>query len=227
MRQSARETPEPRETPEHIAEMLREAGGVNRFDQPNFRVVWGWSRLIRMYGEWQKWETYKAALRDKVTGHAEERIFTSLESAIVEARMVPKYLPGNCWHLEMWRPPEEYGSPDQWGKVGEEIVGTMTLDCAGAYPYQGEYELCYPLTSDLTSHGVFVPLETVVVADICNMIKAGRREKFSFLQRRAAIEQEKRREEEGYVRRTMDLLKDGMPAFAGNKFVVLPGGKAK
>jgi hypothetical protein len=224
MRGSYNEVPERKECPEEVAERLREIAGDNRFGDPMFRIVWGWNRLVEMTGEWQEWNRYEAMLVDKLTGYAEKREFIKLDKSVVETRTVPKYLPGNCWHLEMWRTPEEYGSPDQWGKAGQEVAGVMTLDTSGPYPYQGEYELVYPLTSDLTSHGFCVPLEPMVIEEVMRTIRYGK-DNFGFLQRKAAIQQRMAREDAGFVARTADILKDGLRPFASNPFVVVPGGK--
>lgn len=210
--------------PAHVAKELKLAGGVNPYGQPMFRVVWGYDRIVPITGEWQEFEQYLATLRDKISGYTEQRVVTRLKSSIIETRLVPKYLPGNCWHLEMWRPAEEYGSPDNWGKLGEEVIGLMTLDTSGPFPYEGEYELCYPLTGDGTSDGTPIPLLGSVVADIAQMIRFGR-ERFTFLQRRAAIQQRLAREEAGFVSKTYDMLKDGLRPFAGEAFVTVSGGK--
>ena len=209
------------ECPEHIAESLRVAGGENRFGEPNFRVVWGYNRIVPMTGQWEEWGRYRATLTDKLTRYSEDRQFIKLEKTVIETRMVPKYLPGNCWHLEMWRPPEEYGSPEEWKKAGEEVIQGRTLDTAGEFPSRGEYELCYPLTDDATSRGKPLPLVDAVVTEIVNQIRLGR-ERFTFQQRRAAIEQRQLREEEGFVKRTCDILKDGLRPFAGETFITVP-----
>jgi hypothetical protein len=193
-----------------------------------FRVIWGYDRIVPIHGLWQEFEQFVATLTDKVgdpakgipPGFSQQRLMTKLKSEVVETRYQPKYLPGNCWHLEMWRPAEEYGSPESWGKVGEEIVGTMTVNTSGPYPEQGEYELCYSLTTDGTSHGDRLPLVAEVVIEIVRMIVIGR-DRFNYLQRRAAIEQEMRRKEEGFVRVAQDMLKDQLSPFAGEEFVTV------
>jgi len=217
----AKEAIEHHDCPENVTEQLRLAGGINRFGEPMFRVVWGYDRIVPISGEWQEFEQYVATLTDKVTKYSESRLITRLVRSVIETRLCPKYLPGNCWHLEMWRPPEEYGSPENWGKLGEEIIGLQTVDTAGPYPQFGEYELCYPLTHDGTNRGQPIPLVADVVSDIVKMIIAGR-ERFTMAQRRAAIEQEVQRKEDGFVRVTMDRLKDALPPFAGEAFVVRP-----
>ena len=207
--------------PPHVAHELELAGGVNRYGEPNFRAVWGYDRIVPMTGEWQEWEEALATLTDKATGYSESRKVIRLVSSVVETRMVPKYLPGNCWHLEMWRPPEEYGTPEQWGKQGEEVMAGLTVDTAGEYPARGEYELCFPLTSDLTSRGTPILLVADVVADLVRLIRAGR-ERFNVQQRRSAIEQRQVREEEGFVNRAVDIMKDGLRPFAGESFITVP-----
>ena len=206
--------------PAHVARELELAGGTNPYGEPMFRCVWGYDRIVPITGEWQEFEQFAATLTDKLTGYSEVRHFTKLKRSVIETRLVPKYLPGNCWHLEMWRPAEEYGSPEEWKKLGEEVLEGMTLDTSGPYPERGEYELCYPLTHDGTSHGDPIPLVGEVVAEIVAMIRAGR-EKFTFQQRRAAIEQREARKEEGLLRRTKDMLKDGLRPFAGEEFVTV------
>jgi hypothetical protein len=207
--------------PENVVKELQLAGGDNPYGEPLFRVVWGWDRIVPMHGEWQEWGTYAAILTDKFTGYKETRKFTKLDRSVIETRFVPKYLPGNCWHLEMWRPPEEYGSPEEWKKLGEEVIGGLTINTSGPYPHRGEYELCYCLTSDGTSHGTPIPLVADVVSEIARMIIKGRGS-MSYLQRRSAIEQRIRMEDEGYVKKVVDQLKDGLRPFAGNKFVTVP-----
>lgn len=209
--------------PADVAQRLLECGGLNRFNEPNFRVVWGYDRIVPIHGEWQEFEQFVATLTDRKTGYTEQRPFTKMVRSVIETREVPKYLPGNCWHLEMWRPPEEYGTPETWGKAGEEIVGHMTVSTSGPFPSRGEYELCYPLTSDGTSRGVPIPLVGSVVEEIVRMIQFGRNA-FSFQQRKAAIEQRLRREDDGFVKKTEDVLRDALPPFAGEKFIVVPGG---
>jgi hypothetical protein len=220
MKASSKEAVEKRECPPHVAKELTIAGGLNPFGEPNFRVVWGYNRIVPITGEWQEFEQFVATLRDKVTGYAESRPVTRLKRSVIETRYLPKYLPANCWHLEMWRPPEEYGTPEEWRKHGEEVIQGLTVDTSGPYPSRREYELCYPLTSDGTSQGETIPLVMDVVADIVRMIKYGR-QAFSLQQRKAAIEQHERLKEGGLVKRTVDMLQDGLKPFAGETFVTV------
>lgn len=242
MKAKAKERVEHHSCPERVAEQLRLAGGVNPFGEPMFRAVWGYDRIVAIHGEWQEFEQFvvkitavpadiKPAVGEPevlvpknlgiVAGDSQTRLVTKLKRSVIETRLMPKYLPGNCWHLEMWRPPEEYGTPEQWSKAGEEILGLMTIDTSGPYPERGEYELCYPLTHDGTNDGEPLPLITDVVAELVRMIVTGR-DRFTLQQRRAALEQEAYRKEQGFVRITEDRLRDGTRPFAGESFIVKP-----
>jgi hypothetical protein len=218
---SSQEAVEKRDCPPHVARELTVAGGLNPYGEPMFRVVWGYNRIVPITGEWQEFEQFVCTLTDKLTGYVERRRVTKLVRSVIETRHQPKYLPGNCWHLEMWRPPEEYGSPEKWKKLGEEVIQGLTVDTSGPYPSRGEYELCYPLTHDGTSRGEPVILVADVVSEIVGMIKYGK-QAFNFQQRKAAIEQRERLKEEGLFKRTCDMLKDGMRPFAGEDFVTVP-----
>ena len=50
MIQITRETHEPSES---VAQRLAACGGRNRFGEPNYRAVWGWSRLGWVGGKWE------------------------------------------------------------------------------------------------------------------------------------------------------------------------------
>ncbi len=163
----------------------------------------------------------QAKLTDKLTGHSETREFIRLKESKIETRHLPKYLPANCWHLEMWRPPEEYGSPEMWRKLGEEVIAGMTVDTAGEFPHRGEYELVMPLTTDFTCNGKPLPLEGALAVRLVQLVRAGK-ERFSMVQRKAAIEQKLQREEQGFSRKAIDIMKDGLRPYAGEAFVTVP-----
>src|SRR4051812_31539326 len=121
--------------PPEIARQLEIAGGLNPYGEAMFRLVWGYDRIVTMTGEWQEWETLEGTLTDRLTGLSQTRRFNRLISSVVETRKVPKYLPANCWHLEKWCPPSDYGSPEEWHKLGAEVIDGMTVDTAGEFPH--------------------------------------------------------------------------------------------
>src|SRR5690348_4828466 len=83
--------------PASIARRITLAGGTNRLGEPNFRVVWGGSRLTWIGGRWTDRDAHGNAIREAI-----------------ELRQVPKYAPLERWHIERWTPPESYGSPVVW-----------------------------------------------------------------------------------------------------------------
>jgi hypothetical protein len=129
---------ETHETPRQIQERVARAGGCNRFDEPNFRVVWGWSRLGWIGGRWTDYDANGNVLR-----------------AQIELRRVPKYIPHDRWHIERWLPPEAYGSPELWYAQTVETEDGISIPALGPFPARGEYEHCFTLKG---ARGEFLPL---------------------------------------------------------------------
>jgi len=102
---------ETHDTPEYVTERLIRVGGLNRFNEPIYRAIWGWNRLTPIGGKWE-------------------------DNGRVEVRTEPKYPQLNRWHVEKWCPPEMYGSPAQWELTTRE-EGVLAL---GPYPSRGDYE---------------------------------------------------------------------------------------
>src|SRR5215510_4778887 len=44
---------ETHETPANVAHRLLRAGGINHFDEANYRTVWGWNRLTWIGGKFE------------------------------------------------------------------------------------------------------------------------------------------------------------------------------
>lgn len=129
---------ETHEAPASIRERVRRAGGTNRYGEPNFRVVWGGSRLTWIGGRWTDRDAHGNATRETV-----------------ELRRVPKYFPLERWHIERWMPPELYGSPDAWYAQTTETENGIRIPALGPYPSRGEYEHAFTLEN---GSGEFIPL---------------------------------------------------------------------
>jgi hypothetical protein len=151
MIQVLRETHEPAAS---VARRLHIAGGSNRFGEPNYRAVWGWSRLGWVGGKWEDRNEAGEIVRE-----------------VAELRYVPKYTPQNRWHIERWLPPETYGSPRQWYGQSIELVGGRNIPALGPYPDRGEYEHCFTLED---RQGDFVQLTPTVAEYIARAIETGR-----------------------------------------------------
>ncbi|HUN62706.1 MAG TPA: hypothetical protein VMU53_11985, partial [Candidatus Sulfotelmatobacter sp.] len=57
---------EQHEPPVGVQERLAVAGGLNRFGDPNYRVVWGWNRLAWIGGKFEDRDQHGTLLREVV-----------------------------------------------------------------------------------------------------------------------------------------------------------------
>jgi hypothetical protein len=177
---------ETHETPRVVDEALRVAGGCNRFGEPNYRAVWGWSRLDWIGGKWED--------RDPASG--------TLVREEVELRREPKYTPHNRWHIERWLPPESYGSPEQWRAETIEIANGRSIPALGPYPSRGDYEHCFTLEGP---RGEFVQLTPAAARHIARAIEASR--EASRVKSREALDDRARREEREYDEFAVEVLR--------------------
>lgn len=191
---------ESHETAESVAQLLRRAGGINRFGEANYRAVWGWNRLAWIGG---KFEEY-----DPATG--------SLLREVVELRQEPKYPAINRWHIERWVPPEVYGSPRLWYAQTIERENGVSIPALGPYPSRGEYEHCFTLEGP---GGEFVQLTPTVAEHIARAIEFSRHA--SRHKKRNAIDHREQREERAYDAWAYDRLDDAVPAFHKQPFVTV------
>ncbi|MGH9699137.1 MAG: hypothetical protein ACRD52_06695 [Candidatus Acidiferrales bacterium] len=149
-------TRETHAAPRDITSRIARAGGRNRFGEPNFRVVWGGSRLAWIGGRWTDHDAHGNALRETV-----------------EVRYVPKYFPHDRWHLERWMPPESYGSPEGWHAQTTETEDGRRVPALGPYPSRGEYEHCFTLAGP---KGEFLPLNGAACDWIVRAVEWSRRQ---------------------------------------------------
>lgn len=184
---------ETHETPPEVSDVLRLAGGINRFGEPNFRCVWGWSRLDWIGGKWEDRDEHGILIRE-----------------VIQMRREPKYFPANRWHIERWLPPESYGSPSRWYAQTSERVGEESVAGLGPYPSRGDYEHCFCIES-LT--GQFIQLTPTIARYFARTIEYGR--DFSTEMRRAAIHRTVEQQDRDYDHFADQILHDAGPAFSG------------
>jgi len=191
---------ESKRAPEDVVERIRRAGGVNLYGRPNFRIVWGWSRLTWIGGRWTDRDAHGNIVREAV-----------------ELRRVPKYLPHDRWHLERWLPPAMYGPPEQWYEHTVEIENGLAIPALGPYPREGEYEHCLTLEGP---RGEFLPLSASAVEWLVRAIEFSRGIPAG-VRRRAALDREAKKDTD-YEAWAYDRLDDAVPAFHSQPFVVRP-----
>lgn len=190
---------EAKRTPEEVRDRLARAGGLNRYGEPNYRAVWGWSRLGWIGGKWVDRDERGEVIRE-----------------VVEVRHVPKYEPFDRWHIEKWIPPELYGSPARWYEMTAEVEGAQLVEALGPYPSEGEYEHCLTLES----RGEFLPLDAASVERIVRMIEFSRLVPKSA--NLSAIRAREAKRSEDYEEWAYDTLDDAVSAMHGQPFVVRP-----
>jgi hypothetical protein len=169
-------TRETHEAPSDVACELALAGGFNLFGEPNYRAVWGWSRMDWIGGKWEDRDSSGAIVRE-----------------VVELRHEPKYLPHDRWHIERWMPAESYGSPAEWHLQTLEIANGQSVPALGPYPSRGDYEHCFTLEGP---HGEFIQLTPAVARHIARAIETSRVAPRA--KKREALEDRTRREEREY-----------------------------
>lgn len=197
---SIRVVRETHEAPEPLQRQVARAGGLNRFGEPNYRVVWGWSRLSLIGGKWADYDAHGNLLAERI-----------------EMREVPKYLPTNRWHLERWMPPESYGSPKQWYAQTIEREDGILIPALGPYPRRGEYEHCFTLQSP---HGEFLGLTPAACEHIVRAVEFSRTQNAWLM--KLALRKREEDEAKAWDARADAILNDATPAFDGHTFVTAP-----
>lgn len=111
--------------PEEFQERLTEIGGVNRYDEPNFIVIWsqggGPNSTYRAGGAWD------------VEGLPS---FTGYRDLLVGGGTP-------SWALLQWHDAYEYGTPEMY--YIQNLDEDTQLQTLGEYPYIGRYQMLYNL----------------------------------------------------------------------------------
>jgi hypothetical protein len=122
-----------RTAPRYLQWFLEKAGGRNPYGEPKFRLMWGGNRLVWRHGLWEDKDESGNVTR-----------------SVVEARSVHKYgYAMERWHLEMWHPPEYYGTPEEWAEATRNEERGYYCDTLGEFPRRGAYEsvFCFETSS--------------------------------------------------------------------------------
>ncbi len=192
---------EQQDVPRELQSRVARAGGFNFFGEPYFRVVWGWSRLTLIGGEWEDYDQNGSLLR-----------------RAIEFRKEPKYFLGlDRFHMEKWMPPETFGTPRQWYEMTQEVVGGRTISASGPYPSRGEYEHCWTIQ---TPAGEFAPLDVSMCETVVRAVEFSRHLVRS--DRKAAIDRREERKKKDFEEEGMALMEDARPAFLGQPQVRVP-----
>lgn len=177
--------------PEFQARLTR-VGGINRYGEPNFLLVWGESYTVRRGGVWEQDDgTYFRGYRDVVE----------------DGRP--------CWVLKQWKPPEIYGTPGMYFLENrDEATGLQIL---GDYPWRGRYETLQPLVWRGLVNGRMVvehmPLNSMLL-DLVIPI-AIRAKGVTIAQKKAALDLMEEKKNRDQVRSIEARKHDAKMAFTG------------
>jgi len=97
--------------PEYVDHINR-IGGFNRYNEPNFRIVWGQNDTNLVYGV-------------DANGKRGQHI-------VLKHGGVP------AWFIDVWKPPECYGTPELWYALTWDWEADAPT--IGDYPHRGLYE---------------------------------------------------------------------------------------
>jgi hypothetical protein len=193
--------------PAWVSRRLGQAGGLNIFGEPIYRVCWGWDRLSWIGGTWEEHDRSGNYLGSWFGMSREPRYFAVDPNG---------YMTFNRFFLEKWMPPEHYGPPWRWYESTleweyEDSHGGRWIHSLGPFPSRGDYEMCYPLE---TPNHHFLPLSLTLVEWMARMIEFGRFQPRS--KRLAVLRRREERKFEQEVKRNEDILSDVSPFFKGS-----------
>ena len=187
---------ETHETPEWARGRLIARGGLNRLNEPNYRVTWGWNLLDWVGGLWEDRDENGNLIRETLA-----------------MRREPKYpAQKNRWIVEHFLPPEKFGSPDAWYRNTKEWGEEGNVPQLGPYPSRGRYQLLC-IVND--SAGGFVQLTPTILDDVIYAFVTKTKNRQTLAQLKE-IEAKKKRAIEEYDR---EFIADGRPAFGYNDYV--------
>lgn len=178
--------------PPEFQERLTRIGGINRYGEPNFIIVWGQSWTVRRGGTWEQ---------DDGT------FFRGYRDVVEDGRP--------CWILKKWNSPELYGSPMLYYLENqEEATGLQIL---GEFPFRGRYETIQPFVWKGLVNGRMVvermPLNSMMLDLVVPVVMASQR--VSNYQRKLALEEMKAREDRDMLRNVEAKRHDAQMAFRG------------
>lgn len=196
-----------RRAPRDVQRKIGRAGGSNLYGWPNYRLVWGWSRL----------QLVGATPADPWVDRDEEGYIIRESRGY---RWVPKYWMQGLerWHIERWVPPEQCaGTPEQWRELYEPELGP--------YPSQGEYEHSFTLPR---MYGWDLNVEAV--SFMVRQVERSRELVWSDQAKaKAAIQEEQERKNQEWRDYADEVTREAMSAFNGPAVTVpeLPSYKKK
>jgi hypothetical protein len=179
--------------PEEAQARLTHVGGINKYDEPCFKLVWAQYETFVSGGVWSVDEQYFKGYRRLLLGSGEP-----------------------CWTLIQWHDAIEYGTPESYYVQNYDPESGLQL--LGEYPYSGRYEQMFNLRYHSFENGKMIlhtmPLTMTTVENVVSLIQMA--SGISWMKTKAAAEELHRREENEKTRMIERHLEDNAPAFQGS-----------
>lgn len=175
-----------REYVEHI----NYVGGLNRFNQPNFKIVWGQNETDVVYG--------------------------SDENGRTGRHIILKHGGVPAWFIDCWKPPECFGTPEVWYA----LTWDWELDVPkiGEYPSRGLYMpapfnlFVKKVENNVLTFDAMPMTHWLIDLLVPNLLKE---QESTFLQRKTAIQNRMLAERQRAAQIAFDCYLDARPAFGG------------
>ena len=185
------------ECPEWFQDKLTEIGGVNKFDEPLFRCVWGQGGQSECF--------YRAGGHWHVEGQPSYIGYREL--------LLGSGTPS--WLLLQWHDAVEYGSPETY-YVATHDDETELYD-TGEYPYSGRYQVLFNMSHRAMVGGKFViesmPLNSFILDQVVPIIMEAK--DISYEKYMAAQKGLKEKEDQADLSMVEDAMRDAKVAFKG------------
>lgn len=137
---------------------MKRLSPLNLYGSPRYRLTWSEDPKTWVVGKFRE---------ESTDGHVSERF---------ERKQINKYtFERPCWLLEIWEPPEYWGSPEQWEKQTVNYEEGQFYHEIGPYPAQGDYRYLLRFTHKLT-HQAIEPTEKLIEFLFANRLKVPTRD---------------------------------------------------
>lgn len=184
--------------PEEFQERLTEMGGVNRYDEPNFLMIWGQGG-----GDYSK---YRAGGDWAIEGQPSFHGYRDL------------LLGGGTpsWCLLQWEDAIIYGTPEMYYVMNYDHEND--LQTVGEYPYSGRYRVLYNLRWSGMVNGSLqvesMPLNSYLLETVLPIIVHTAKD-ISWEKTQAAMKDIKEREDAAKLSMIEDCMRSSSLAFKG------------
>lgn len=184
--------------PDEFQERLTEIGGVNRYDEPNFILVWGQGgeehALYRAGGYWD--------VEGLPSYHGYRDLLIGGGTA--------------SWCLLQWQDAIHYGTPEMYYVQNHDEQSD--LQTIGEYPYSGRYKLLYNLSwSERRGNELLfeaMPLNSFLLETVVPIIQAAK--DISWEKTKAALMDMKEKEDAADRAMIEDVMRTSAMPFKGN-----------